>query len=415
MTKRYIPVKNHKGIRKEANNGKFQVRKKIKGKTYTETFHRVSDAMKWRDSFHPDFSKSISNQIVEDKSSRPFLHEETLNGKDVRFTFKEVWEMYCVQYLPSIQPRSAVEVVKRGRVFFLPILDIKVSKITSEVIDKLVVVSVENHLKSHNRKKSIRMSFDLELKTLKAVLNWYRENYDAMFIVPVVKRHYIAGRIKQKSLKKKRKMSIAQTMSFFDCIDELFWKDFAKFHFYMAGRVQEPAGMQWENIDFKKSLLVVSDVAIWGESKKFTYLKEVPKNGHERIVHLNEEMLDILERRKSFSKECPSHCRMGTKEALDFVFHIDGEPLGYRQIQHRYNKALRKADLYPEFKSTHILRKAMANIVRQSMGLDAAQAVGGWRTRDIVDKVYTDNMPAELNRSAVNNVQKILMEYEKEN
>ena len=93
---------------------------------------------------------------------------------------------------------------------------------------------------------------------------------------------------------------------------------------------------------------------------------------------------------------------------LFFVFNIEGKPMGYRQLQYRYNKALKKAGLFPEFSATHVLRKAMANIVRQSMGLDAAQAVGGWKSREVVEKVYTDNMPTELNKSAVENVQKIL-------
>ena len=52
--------------------------------------------------------------------------------------------------------------------------------------------------------------------------------------------------------------------------------------------------------------------------------------------------------------------------------------------------ALKKAGLYPQFASTHILRKAMANITRQEMGLDAAQVVGDWKSRAIVEKNYTD-------------------------
>ena len=38
--------------------------------------------------------------------------------------------------------------------------------------------------------------------------------------------------------------------------------NFAKIHFYMAGRVQEPAGLQWENVDLKRRLLIVSDVSV---------------------------------------------------------------------------------------------------------------------------------------------------------
>jgi beta-glucosidase/6-phospho-beta-glucosidase/beta-galactosidase len=45
--------------------------------------------------------------------------------------------------------------------------------------------------------------------------------------------------------------------------------------------------------------------------------------------------------------------------------------------------------------------KVTANIIRQSLPLEAAQAVGGWKSRSIVEKIYTDDAPDELNRSAV--------------
>jgi hypothetical protein len=48
----------------------------------------------------------------------------------------------------------------------------------------------------------------------------------------------------------------------------------------------------------------------------------------------------------------------------------------------------------------------MANIVRKEMGLDAAQAVGGWKSREIVEKTYTD-APRELNKKAVEFVEKL--------
>ena len=99
--------------------------------------------------------------------------------------------------------------------------------------------------------------------------------------------------------------------------------------------------------------------------------------------------------------------RESTGERLDFVFAIDGQPVSYRMIQHRYNVSLKKAGPFPTFRSTHILRKAMANIVRQELGLDAAQAAGGWKTRDIVERIYTD-APNQLNRQAVEHVGKLL-------
>ena len=100
--------------------------------------------------------------------------------------------------------------------------------------------------------------------------------------------------------------------------------------------------------------------------------------------------------------------RISTGERLDFVFEHAGQPVSYRSIQYRYNKALKVAGLHPKFSSTHILRKAMANIVRQELGLDAAQASGGWKTRDIVERTYTD-APNMSGKRIVEHVEKLLM------
>jgi len=86
--------------------------------------------------------------------------------------------------------------------------------------------------------------------------------------------------------------------------------------------------------------------------------------------------MEILIRRNA--ERMPGKCsisRESTGERLDFVFHNDGEPINYRRIQYRYNKALKRAGLFPEFKATHILRKAMANIVRQNMGLETPHSI----------------------------------------
>ena len=76
----------------------------------------------------------------------------------------------------------------------------------------------------------------------------------------------------------------------------------------------------------------------------------------------------------------------------------------YRTIQYRYNKALKKAGLNHKFASTHIMRHSMANLVRERLGVEHAQAVGGWKNRDMVEHIYTD-MPAHLTENAIKNIE----------
>lgn len=407
MTKKRFIKTQHRGIRKDTTTGQFQARKTIKGKEYTKTFDKILKAIEWRSSFHPDLEstqKESTNKVDEPKFT------SRANGVDDRFTFKQIWDFYVSTYLPTIEKQSARDSIKRGSNLLPWFYKYKMVEINAEVIDSILKIRVEEEKVNPNLR---RYSFDKELEILRAVLNWYRENYDAMFIVPVLKRHFQAGTVRHKKTFKKKKMTPEQVFSFFEAIDDDFWRDFAEIHFFMAGRVQEPAGLQWESIDFEKRLMVVTDVTVWGYDKTFEYLKEKPKNGEERVVYLNDKMIEILLRhfKRRDSTTCPFF-RESNGKRLDFVFHNNGVPLPFRQIQYRYNKALKRAGLFPEFSATHILRKAMANIVRQNLGLEAAQAVGGWKSRDVVEKIYTDNAPTSLNKEAVNVVQEILLKLE---
>lgn len=333
-----------------------------------------------------------------------------MNGTDQRFSLGQVWELYKEQFLKSVEPQTWDDRMKFAKDFFPDLLNVKMVELTPEVIDAFMQKKAKEAKIINNPR---RFNFDNDLKCLKAILNWYKENYDGMFVLPILKRHYIQGIIKKKPLGKKKKMSLEQVILFLNSFDSQFWKDFAEFQFYMTGRVAETAGIQVPIAKraLKDGELEVSDVSIWGEDKKFTRLKEYPKNGEDRLVHLNNRMVDILQRRIADRAEIPfEYYRESSGKRLDFVFHLDGEPVTYRQIQYNYNKALEKAGLYPEFTSTRILRSAMANIVRRNLGLDAAQAAGGWKSREVVEKHYTD-APNDLNKEAVMLVEKLASGY----
>ncbi len=159
----------------------------------------------------------------------------------------------------------------------------------------------------------------------------------------------------------------------------------------MAARVGEVAGLQVESVDFFERVIVVRHVAVFARtSKAFDYLKDVPKNGEERFIFLNDKLFEILSRRIASAKS-------------GYVFHENGLPLTYRVIQYQYNHALKKAGLYPRFSSTHIMRHSMGTITRRVTGsLDAAQAVTGHK--DIKMAQHYASMPTDTNKKAVNEV-----------
>ena len=86
-----------------------------------------------------------------------------------------------------------------------------------------------------------------------------------------------------------------------------------------------------------------------------------------------------------------------------FIFHNNGKPLRYRQIQYQYNKALQAAGLFEKYSSTHIMRHSMGTITRKVTGsLDMAQSVT--RHKDIKVAQQYASLPTEANRQAVNDV-----------
>lgn len=191
-------------------------------------------------------------------------------------------------------------------------------------------------------------------------------------------------------------MTAEQFKQFISHLDP-FWRDFAIIHLLISGRVQEVAGLTIPYVDLKNRSLIIEKVAIWSQrTKRFMHLKDMPKNEETRYCYITESMYEILARRLAL---IPSGC--------DFIFHNEGKPLTYRQIQYHYNKALIKANLYSEFKSTHILRHAMATITRGVTGSrDATQAVTGHKSARMVEHYAL--LPSDLQKKSVIAVDKVL-------
>jgi site-specific recombinase XerD len=384
---KYQKLPNHKGIKKDLNNGRYLAVKYINGKEYSKKFDTLKKALTWRSNFHP----SVAEEVIENKVNENFLLRTAiqktkvrLNGEDNGYYFRNVWKLYQENYLPSLE-KSSREHRLAKEPFLYPLMDIKMIEVTATLLDRFM----KKHKAEAIRLKSKRCSFNDDLKVLKSILNWYRNNYDSFFINPVLPRHKHAGLIK-KPKEKDKKMKPKELISFFSELDS-FWRDFAEMQFYMAGRVGETAGLQASSVDFDEEQVMVKHTVVWGYSdKKFDYLKEYPKNGEVSYVSMNRKIREIMQRR--------------VPEAVNgFIFHANDEPLSYRKIQYAYNKALEKAGLYGKYTSTHIMRHSMGTITRRVTGsLDMAQAVT--RHKDIqVAEQYAD-MPTEANKKAVNDV-----------
>jgi integrase len=409
-----------KGIRKDVKNNTYLVEKYIRGKRFNSTFMTIKEAADWKKNFHPSLNLTpltkLKNKKLVDKLKElgsEFKHQDSLvlkNGNDFGYTFSDVWKLYVSKHLSTVEKSTRDRRLQDAKLFLAGLMDKKMVFMTARFISDYLEQKKEEAVLDP---KSLRYSFDGNLKSLKAIFNWYREHVDAQFVNPILKRHKKEGVIR-KIPKKKKKMRKHELLLFFDWLekDDIFWRDLAEVQFYFSGRVQEVAGLQWESIDFVDGIIEIENVAVWGPQKSFQYLKDAPKNGEERFVPMNKRLFSILQRRLEQRRASKvEDTRIGKLVPCDFVFHLEGQPLKYRTICYRYNKALRKAGLGNKYSSTHILRHTMANLVRERLGIEHAQAVGGWKTRELVEHVYTDR-PAHLTKDALKNIEDFMAEKE---
>ena len=389
----YKKIPNQTGIRKDLKNGKYLAIKYINGTEYSRKFTNLKDAINWRASFHPAIPEAlIERSLVIDRPLTNGIRGK-MNGEDLGFTFGDIWSLYKDNKLSTLEKSTRDKRIERA-VFFEPLMKFKMVEITATLIDRFMSDQKREAMKLNGR----RLNFNNDLKNLKAVFNWYRENYDALFISPILKRHKEAGVIKKGQVKHK-KLSPEELILFFQELDP-FWRDFAETQFYLAARVSEVAGLQAECVDFKNREIRVQYALVWGQNKKFDYLKDRPKNGEISYASMNDRVRDIMLRR--------------VPEALKgYIFHSRGRPLQYREIQYQYNEALKRAGLYPKYSATHMMRHSMGTITRRVTGsMDMAQAVT--RHKDIKVAQQYAGMPTEANKKAVNDVFEYLNLLEKE-
>lgn len=418
--KRYTKT-SHVGIRFCTWTKKYEAYKTIKGKRYSSTFDQVRDAIHWRNTYVPgsctenqDIANQdtamllqnpmmLLNQNVAKQLMNPLMQQmmESMNMSTSSVSTEKLLGVALQEYVDKhiMNLSHSSQQTKVGVLDFAKELsEIPMAQVTSNVIFQHVSRQKEIALiMSPNR-----YSFDTELKTLKAFFNWYRQKYDYKFVNPVMPIHFEEGQVREKKIKEK-KLTPTEIKKLFKAFREMdiFWYEFALAHFYFAGRVQEPAGLQDYSVDFETGFAKIKDVLIWDrETKKVVELKGIPKNGEIRDCFMTPELRAIFKRR---IEELPRGCH--------FVFHIKGKPLKYREIQLAYERALRRAGLFPKYSGTQFMRHSMATITRKVMGsVDAVMSVTGHKDVKVAGHYGAVDADNELNKESLMKVNEFLRE-----
>jgi len=354
MSYNYKSLKKHPGIYKHKISGNFLAKKKIKGKSYGETFDKISDAIHWRNTFN-GISCSVKKSSFNNTCS----------------TLAHVWKRFQELHFPSLNPQTQVKMIHQYRLL-KDIEHFKMNELTSTLISEWIIKMVKVFKDSQSlgigQGVQARCSMNIELRLLRQLFNWYKEEDDfeiESYSInnPVKKKHTKLGWIKALPNKDK-KISPDEALLFFNQLEPIY-RDIAIIQYFCAGRIGETLGIQKKCINLKKKEVLIKYSAIYNSGKTFWYLSDLTKTGEERKVHITDSLKQALLSRLD-----------DNQTEGEFLFNVNGVPMNYGTVLQRYNKALKKCGL--DYSGTHIMRHGLASLARTLGGsLDAVMAVTG--------------------------------------
>ncbi|MES2855730.1 MAG: site-specific integrase [Bdellovibrionota bacterium] len=387
MSKKFVNVPKHPGIRKNTVTGKYQALKKIKGKQYAESFVSIRDALHWRNIF--------------DGEHKPKELPKTTS------TLGHVWNRMRELHFPSLELSTRRIWERRWRPL-AELADYHMEEITSTVINRWIERKkkfyTSEEYQARGRGCAGRCNLYNELNLFTTVFNWYKaedefEGESKELFTPIRPRHKTMAFIREPTVKpEQKKITVDAAFKFFSALPELY-ADLAMIQFFCAGRIGETAGIQISNIYLEEEYFMIKDAISWcNTSKMFEYLKPFPKNKEARRVHIHPLLREIIVRRlRARAKGC------------NYLFHVDGRPLNYCTIQLNYRLAQQKTGI--PYRGTHCLRHGMATLARRvgGMGLDSVIAMTGHKDLKLADHYskIDGELQKETSLKIVEHIQKL--------
>jgi integrase len=337
------------GIRLKSN-GNYIATKSIDGKRYYKEFSTLREAEIWKNKFHP-----LANKSPAPNRPHPTLSSanEFVNGRDQNVTVREVYEKYLKGPLKTFCSYSRYKIPKRMERFLPPIFSLRMCELTPDVITDLLAVSEASVDPTYGRQ-----SFKEELKYLKAILNWYRNEKDFTFNVPITKYHYKS--FNRVVAAKRKHLPVEDVVRFIANLEENL-AIMATLQFLYALRIGEVCALSTDTVNLGMGTIHIRQTITWLKDRPV--LKETTKTEDEATLKMTPEVIALVSR---LDAKRPSGCR--------FFFHQNGKMPRYRPIVDAYNAALDAIGI-KDVRGSHFLRHSAATLSRKSGGIDAAQAI----------------------------------------
>jgi len=315
------------------------------------------------------FESRVEAELWLEETKRKYLYGEQGPENFALMTFGGVIETYRCRHISAL--KQVTQQSKEKPLEYLlssPIAKIKMSDFSDVSIDLWF-----DWLQKHpTALRPGRKNFRQEFRMLRQILNWYRENLDHRFVVPIVKRHRV--RVNYKPVTAMRPDYFMRREDIQSWIRWLrinkasrpVYAELATFMVHTGARISEACGLHWDAVDLQSGIASIIRTVWWDRhSRKPSIQNSTKTDGSVRIIHLPGPVITMLREMKLRSKP----------EAPVFTGQ-DGSYLGYPAIQSAFNLAF--TSLGMPCRSTHICRHSFGTLaLMASRDLSAVQAALG--------------------------------------
>ena len=313
----------------------------------------------------------ISAKTFSTKREAVFWHEKekykfTLSPSSLndQMTFKECLNRFLEDAKVRIMKLSFQRYEQHSRYFYnSPLANIKMF----EFKGAKVIEWIDWLKKKPTAKFQKRRSFVEELKSLRAVLNWYKNFLNEDFNVPITKKHKQLCFLRHKPPRRPDYfIKPEDAKKWVEWLKEhrsnpVYWR-LASFMLLTGTRVSEACGLKWSAVDLDQAMIRIIRRVTWDRINKNPVLEDVTKTSSSaRLIILPERLQTLFYQMK--------------KEAVsDVVFtDLDGGLLKYNAIQSSFNAGFLALGL--PWRSTHICRHTFATLaLMTTKNLSAVQA-----------------------------------------
>lgn len=247
--------------------------------------------------------------------------------------------------------RKSSQQARISRVRYLteaPLAQLVAHELNAETIDEWI-----KWLKTHDTNKdTARSSFKQELKLLVTILNWYRENRDPHFVLPILRRHRRHCEISRKPARPPdyfiRPEQVRLWLQQLGEHSDPVYGHLARFMILTGCRLGEACGLLWDAVSDDYVTIRITRTLAWDYKTKAPYLSgDVKSKASRRIIQLPPSLTEIL-RERSY---------LGAKAVFT---NRKGDYLKDNAVRDNFNRAFIYLGL--PWRGTHICRHTSATL-----------------------------------------------------